>query len=32
MYYIVRSADISFEYLNKLSSNAHEVHKTGKIL
>lgn len=27
MYYIVRSADISFEYLNKLSSNAHEVHK-----
>lgn len=27
MYYIVRSADISFEYLNKLSTNAHEVHK-----
>ena len=27
MYYIVRSTDISFEYLNKLSMNAHEIHK-----
>lgn len=27
MYYIVRSTDISYEYLNKLSTNAHEVHK-----
>lgn len=27
MYYIVRSTDVSFEYLNKLSTNAHEIHK-----